>query len=185
MLSENEKKRAKELALLSIKFEFEQDENMLKKIKEIEDELNRYAAGVFVTLKINKQLRGCIGFPVKKPLGKAIKEAAKLSAFHDPRFFPLTKDELKDIEIEITLLSKPKEIKNKEIKNIIKEIEIGKHGLIIRSNYGSGLLLPQVALEYKLDQIGFIEATCIKSGLSKNAWLNKDVKVYKFEGIWF
>ena len=189
MLTKEQKKKAKILAKYIIEIELEKNEDKInkkiKEIKEIEGELNKFEAGVFVTLKIDKKLRGCIGFVEKRPLGKAIKEAAKFSAFYDPRFNPLTKEEFENIKIEITLLSEPKEIKNKEIQNIIKEIEIGKHGLMIKSNEGSGLLLPQVAIQHNFNPIEFLEATCIKAGLSKNSWLKDDVKIFKFEGIWF
>ncbi len=185
VLDKIEKKKIKELAICSIKVEFEQDEKIIKKIERIEKELNKIEAGVFVTLKVDGKLRGCIGFPYKKPLGKAVKEASKLSAFYDPRFLPLNKDELKKIDVEITLLSEPEEIKEKEIEKILKEIEIGKHGLMIKSNRGSGLLLPQVALEYNMDPITFLEATCLKAGLNKDAWIKENVKIFKFEGFWF
>lgn len=180
-----EKEKVKELAKLAIEIEFKQDKNILKKISQLKKELNKLKAGVFVTLKYKGNLRGCIGFPYPNPLGEAIYKAAKLSAFSDPRFMPLTQDELNNILIEITILSPPEEIKTKDIKKLIKEIKIGKHGLIVSNGKNSGLLLPQVALEYNFDVLTFIEQTCLKAGLPSNAWLDKDTKIFKFEGFWF
>ena len=185
MLSKEKQEKAKKLAKLAIAFEFEQNKEGLEKINKLKQELNEFNAGVFVTLKLKGELRGCIGFPNSKPLGNAIVEAARLAAFYDPRFMPLSKDESKDIDIEITLLSEPQEIKVKEASKLINEIEIGKHGLIIASKERNGLLLPQVAIEHSFDALSFIEATCIKAGLSKDAWQNNDVRIFKFEGIWF
>ncbi|MEM2768706.1 MAG: AmmeMemoRadiSam system protein A, partial [Candidatus Pacearchaeota archaeon] len=105
--------------------------------------------------------------------------------FYDPRFMPLTKEELNDISIEITILFPTEEIKTKDINKLIKEIKIGKHGLIIKNKDNIGLLLPQVALEYNLNVIDFIEQTCIKAGLNRNAWLDENTKIFKFIGIYF
>lgn len=179
------KQKAKELAKLAIEVEFKQNKDILEKIFQLKKELNKLKAGVFVTLKHKENLRGCIGFTTPNPLGEAIYKAAKLSAFADPRFMPLTQDELKDISIEITILSSPKEIKTKNIKKLIKEIKIGKHGLIISNGKNIGLLLPQVALEYNFDVLTFIEQTCLKAGLPRNAWLDKNTKIFKFKGFWF
>lgn len=140
---------------------------------EIQDLLTE-KRGVFVTLYKNKQLRGCVGFsePVL-PLGIALIKAAKAAAFEDPRFLLLEELELKQIKIEITLLTKPK-------KTDPKKIKVGKDGLIIKKGFNSGLLLPQVAVEYKWDTKIFLEQTCLKAGLSKDAW--KDAEVYTFQG---
>lgn len=130
--------------------------------------------GVFVTLLKNKQLRGCVGFPEPiLPLGIALIKAAKSAAFEDPRFPPVDKLELKDIKIEITLLTKPK-------KTDPKKIKIGQDGLIIRKGISSGLLLPQVAVEYNWNVKEFLEQTSLKAGLNKDAW--KDANVYSFQG---
>ncbi|MEM2713739.1 MAG: AmmeMemoRadiSam system protein A [Candidatus Pacearchaeota archaeon] len=186
-ITKPQQKKAKELAFLAIKTEFSEKANAddIKKIKELAKELDRISAGVFVTLKIDNELRGCIGFPTARPLGKAIIEAAKLSAFADPRFMPLTKDELKKIAIEISLLSQPEEIKTKNLDEIIANIIIGKHGLIVSDGIKSGLLLPQVALEFGFDALTFLQQTCLKAGLSSDSWLDERTKIYRFEGIWF
>jgi len=137
--------------------------------------------GVFVTLHKNKELRGCIGFPYPfLPLSEAVFQAARAAAFDDPRFPPLDKKELKDIKIEISVLSIPSEIKCKKEK-VPEEIKIGKDGLIIQSYGNSGLLLPQVATEWKWDEKEFLENCCQKAGLEKDAWLEDNCKIFKFQ----
>ena len=133
------------------------------------------ARGVFVTLTENGKLRGCIGFPYPElPLCKAITDAANSAAFSDPRFSPIKKSELNNIKIEISILSYPEDVKE------IKEIEIGKDGLICNYIGYSGLLLPQVASEYKMTKMQFLEALCNKAGLPNNTWQNKNFKLKKF-----
>ncbi len=130
--------------------------------------------GVFVTLKKKGELRGCIGFPYPSlPLAEAIIKAAKSAAFSDPRFFPLQKSELKDIEIEISILTIPEECKP-------EEIEIRKDGLMCEYNRRSGLLLPQVAVEWKMSKKEFLEALCEKAGLPKNEWKKPGFRLWKF-----
>lgn len=121
--------------------------------------------GAFVTLTEGGKLRGCMGYIVPhKPLYQTIIENAVNAAFHDQRFKPLKKEELKEIEIEISVLSPLRDIED------ISEIGIGKHGLLIIKGEYQGLLLPQVAVEYDWDRITFLEETCIKAGLPSDAW---------------
>lgn len=137
--------------------------------------------GVFVTLTENGELRGCIGFPYPMlSLSEAIFQAARAAAFDDPRFEPLLKEEIDKINIEISILTLPKEIKAKD-ERILEEIVIGRDGLIVQANHCSGLLLPQVALEWKWNALQFLEACCEKAGLEKNAWHNCDCKIFKFQ----
>jgi len=136
--------------------------------------------GVFVTLHSypDKQLRGCIGFP--EPifaLKEGIFRAARAAAFSDPRFRPLEKNELNQVIVEISVLTKPELIKG----DYLKEIEIGKDGLIVRSDFNSGLLLPQVFPEWNVDVKGALEMTCNKAGLNKDCWKDKKCKFYKFQ----
>lgn len=131
--------------------------------------------GAFVTLKKHDQLRGCIGYiEAKKPLYKTIEEMAAAAAFNDPRFPPLKQDELKDLSIEISVLSPLKEIRD------IREIEVGYHGLYIVKGFHRGLLLPQVAAEYNWDRMTFLKETCHKAGLPAHAWKDEDTKIYIF-----
>lgn len=141
--------------------------------------------GVFVTIKKNGELRGCIGLPYpEKKLINAIESAAIGAAFEDPRFKPVEKNELKEIKIEISLLTPPEEIVS-DPKDYPKKIKCGKDGLIVINGYNAGLLLPQVATEYGWDEKEFLSQTCWKAGLPPDAWLEKGTKVYKFQAIIF
>lgn len=131
--------------------------------------------GVFVTLHKNGGLRGCIGaFVSDKPLYEQVMEMAISSAFHDPRFRPLSASELKDIEIEISVLSPLKPITN------IDEIEIGTHGIYIINGSYRGVLLPQVATEYGWDRLTFLDQTCLKAGLAPGCWKDPATTIYIF-----
>lgn len=131
--------------------------------------------GAFVTIKHKGQLRGCIGYiRAVLPLNETISEMALQAAFHDPRFSPLGKDEWEDIDIEISVLTPLKKIQD------VSEIQVGIHGLFIEKGSRSGLLLPQVATEYHWDAITFLENTCHKAGLPKDAWKSEAVNIYVF-----
>ncbi|MFN4196766.1 MAG: AmmeMemoRadiSam system protein A, partial [Caldimicrobium sp.] len=107
--------------------------------------------GVFVTLFIKGELRGCIGnLAPERPLYKEVVEVALNSAFKDPRFPPLEKKELDEIEIEISLLSPMKRAK-------VEDIEVGKHGIFIKKGFYRGILLPQVAVEHNWDRETFLK----------------------------
>lgn len=142
--------------------------------KNASEALNQHA-GVFVTLRKDRQLRGCIGYiePIF-PLLQAIQEAAVKAATEDPRFMPLTLSELAKVEIEISVLSPLTELIDKT------KIEIGTHGLVIDSGLRRGLLLPQVAVEYGWDRHQFLKHTSIKAGLPSDAWSRKEVKLFTF-----
>jgi MEMO1 family protein len=133
--------------------------------------------GAFVTLKINGSLRGCIGrFPSPDPLYNVVHESAYSSAFEDPRFSPLTKDDYPKTEMEITVLGPLKKIKDKS------EIILGKHGIYIKKGTHSGTMLPQVAVEnnWTVDEfLGYTSSE--KAGLGWNGW--KDAEIFIYEGI--
>lgn len=139
--------------------------------------------GVFVTLHSypSMQLRGCIGFPEPiMPLKKAIMESAKAAAFEDPRFPPI--DIKKDVFIvEVSVLTVPEEIKIKSPMEYPKKIKIGEDGLIIKSEYTSGLLLPQVFPEWNATPEMALEMTCEKAGLPKEFWKTGKCIFYKFQ----
>ncbi len=155
------------------------DEEILKKFSE------KY--GVFVTLETypEHELRGCIGFP--EPiftLMEGLKNASLYAAYEDPRFEPLEKEELSQITFEVTVLTPPELIKCKP-NEYEKFIEIGRNGLIVRKGARSGLLLPQVPVEWNWNKKEFLEETCMKAGLNAKDYLKQDTKVYKFQGIIF
>jgi len=141
----------------------------------VKSDILKEERGAFVTITKKGDLRGCIGysFPVAS-LYKVVSEVAQSAALHDPRFPPLTEEELDDIEIEISVLSPLEEVKD------ISEIEVGKHGLVIERWGYKGLLLPQVATDYNWDRINFLEQTCYKAGLDKDAWKESDAVIKKF-----
>ena len=137
--------------------------------------------GVFVTLTEDGLLRGCIGHPYPdSTLKEAILDSAVSAATRDPRFPPVGKEELNSIVVEVTILTQPEKI-NVPPKDLPDNVEIGKHGLIVKQGYYQGLLLPQVAPENNMDAIDFLSHTCMKAGLSPDAWVN-GAEVYRFEG---
>jgi len=132
-------------------------------------------SGVFVTLHQHGRLRGCIGYlEAHKPLLTAVQEMAVAAAFNDPRFPPLRQDELADLDVEISVLSPMCRIKN------IEEIQVGRDGLYIERGFHRGLLLPQVATEYGWDRLTFLKQTCIKAGLSPDAWEDQAARISIF-----
>lgn len=140
--------------------------------------------GVFVTLNRypSGDLRGCIGYPEPHlELKEAIPKAA-MSASRDPRFPPLTVEELDDVVVEVTLLTPPQKIDYSDPQELPGKISVGKDGLIISSGYNSGLLLPQVPMEYGWNEEEFLDHTCIKAGLPEDAWKHGNCDVKKFQG---
>jgi AmmeMemoRadiSam system protein A len=143
--------------------------------KEFPDPVFREKCGAFVTLHINTQLRGCIGYITGvKNIPDTIVDMARSSAFKDPRFPPLRPQEFDKIDIEVSIMSPLEDVKD------VKEIVVGRDGLIISSGYQSGLLLPQVATEYGWDTGQFLEHTCFKAGMPGDAWRKPGVKIQKF-----
>ena len=152
---------------------------------ESEDEKKfSFNSGVFVTLNNADGLRGCIGFPMPdKKLSHGIIDAAIAAATEDPRFPPVKANELNDIVFEVTVLTPPVEITVNDPMEYLEKIKVGRDGLIIRNSFSSGLLLPQVPVEYGWNVEEFLWHTCEKAGLGKDAWKNEKVKIEKFEGI--
>ncbi|MEM2137466.1 MAG: TIGR00296 family protein [Candidatus Anstonellaceae archaeon] len=139
--------------------------------------------GVFVTLEEypSRELRGCIGFPLPvKELRLAVVDAALSAAFEDPRFSPLAKGELGKTTVEVSVLSTPEEIKVKSPKEYPKKIKVGRDGLIINYGYSSGLLLPQVPVEWNWNETEFLSHICEKAGLPPDMWLSPSVKISSF-----
>ncbi len=170
-MDEEQGKKLVKLARKSVESHFSKQEITNKEFKE--------KSGVFVTINtIDGDLRGCIGYLTAiKPLGQAIIEAARAAAFSDPRFPPLKQAELDEIIFEVSVLTEPKIIKD----NYLKNIEIGKDGLIIECKGFEGILLPQVATENNWNQEQFLNALCQKANLLPETWKNKECKIYKFQ----
>ena len=164
------------LARNSIITYFSHDNLDLEDTKKFQDK-----QGVFVTLTKNSKLRGCIGFPYPiMPLQKAVIEAARAAAFEDPRFPQVEEQEMNDVCVEVSVLTVPKLIEVDNAQEYLKKIKIGKHGLIIRKNIFSGLLLPQVFTDYNCTPEQALEMTCQKAGLNKDGWKSKDADIYRF-----
>tara|TARA_B100001750_G_scaffold243029_1_gene257480 strand:+ start:1002 stop:1610 length:609 start_codon:yes stop_codon:yes gene_type:complete len=145
-----------------------------------------FNAGVFVTINDKSGLRGCIGFPLAvKKLSDALTSAAISASTDDPRFPSIKQDELNDLVFEVTVLSDTKEISTNSPDEIINSIKIGRDGLIIEKDFQSGLLLPQVPIEYNWNVEDFLKHTCHKAGLSNESWKDKTTKISKFQGLIF
>jgi MEMO1 family protein len=144
------------------------------------DEGLRNERGAFVTLEIDGQLRGCIGqLRGRGPLTETVAQMAHAAAFDDPRFSPLTIQEFERLKIEISVLSPLKRVHD------INEIEVGRDGLMIKLEFHSGLLLPQVATEHGWDRVTFLEQTCLKAGLPRSSYRDKLAEIYRFEALVF
>jgi len=136
--------------------------------------LLKQKTGAFVTLKINEELRGCIGYIFAiEPLFDTICESAQAAAFNDPRFKELTREEFDKIKIEISVLSPFEPI------NSYNEIELGKHGLLLEET-GRAILLPQVATENNYTREQFLTALCHKAGMNGEYWKERmlDINVF-------
>jgi len=120
--------------------------------------------GAFTSLYLHRELRGCVGFvlPVSS-VYRAVIDTARTAAFEDTRFYPVTLEEARQLEIELSILSPPRAI-------TAEEVEVGRHGLLISMAGNRGLLLPQVPMERDWDRVVFLEQTCRKAGLPSDAW---------------
>jgi AmmeMemoRadiSam system protein A len=125
----------------------------------------REKRGVFVTCHRHGDLRGCIGYPLPvKPLWAAVADNAIAAATQDPRFPPVTRNELDELDIEISVLTVPVKVAGPE------QVEVGRDGILITSGYHRGLLLPQVPLEWGWDREEFLTHGCVKAGLPADQW---------------
>lgn len=131
--------------------------------------------GAFVTLTIENELRGCIGYmSSEEPLFNTVCEVARLAASEDPRFMPLQEAEVPQIRIEISVLSPLEQLVD------YNDIIIGTHGLLLEDPEGRGVLLPQVAVEHKMNTTEFLSALCNKANLPSNAWMKRQLNILTF-----
>ncbi len=131
--------------------------------------------GAFVTLKIGGELRGCIGYPLPyKALDETVAEMAVAAAAQDPRFEPLTPEELARTTIEISVLTVPKPVGSPD------EVVVGRHGIVVSKGSRRGLLLPQVPGEYGWSREEFLRHGCLKAGLPPDEW-KKGARIEVFE----
>ncbi len=150
----------------------------------------REKRGVFVTLnkKTNsdKKLRGCIGFPYPThPLVEAVIESSINSSVNDPRFPPIRSEELDHIVFEVSVLTPPERLIVKNPLEYPSKITVGVDGLIIKRGFYSGLLLPQVPVEWGWNSEEFLCQCCLKAGLSPDCWLLDQTEIYTFRAIIF
>jgi AmmeMemoRadiSam system protein A len=135
----------------------------------------------FVTLRVREtgELRGCIGEVIaREPLWECVRNMAVAAATEDPRFMPVTADQVPGLHIEISALTPMKPIQP-------KEVVVGRHGLMIVRGSSRGLLLPQVPVEQGWDREEFLRGLCHKAWLPENAWKAKDAQLYAFEAeVW-
>lgn len=134
--------------------------------------------GAFVSLhRRSGELRGCLGrLETTGALGEVVAHLARAVADSDPRFDPVEPHELADLDVEVSVLTPEQEIASPD------EIEVGRHGLIVEHGHRRGLLLPQVATQYGWDRITFLEHTCVKAGLPRDAWrLGARILVFEAE----
>ncbi len=160
--------------IIEVKKEFNPPSHLLEK------------RGVFVTLTIDGELRGCIGLPLPiQSLAEAVRDMAISAATEDYRFIPVSESEVDQILIEVSVLTVPQELKLERKEDAPKKIKVGRDGLIIESDWQRGLLLPQVAVEERWNEKEFLDHTCIKAGLHEGCWKEKDTKIFTFQAIIF
>lgn len=170
------------LARQSIKSKFDNNENALLNLKQSASktilEENR---GAFVTLHINKQLRGCIGNiePVKT-IFASVEDNAKKAAFHDPRFKALSYEELDEIDIDISILTKPLKLEYDDANDLIVKLKPEIDGVIIRKNNHGATFLPQVWKQLNSAKL-FLSHLCMKAGLSSDEWETGELDVFLYQ----
>jgi AmmeMemoRadiSam system protein A len=163
-ISEKVKREAKSEEEISISDEI---------LKELDDE-----KGVFVTLRKNGEVRGCIGTLKEDKLWIQVQKYAVFSAFNDPRFPPLRKDELPQIKIEISVIEKIEDVKD------VSEIKLGEYGIILDMGGKGGILLPEVAIEHNVKTPeDFLDMLCKKIGVQKGSWKRGKIKKFKTKKI--
>jgi AmmeMemoRadiSam system protein A len=173
MLNETEKAELLQLARSTLESHF-----ATGKIPECRNVCRNLQArkGAFVSIHVEGRLRGCIGLLTPdRQLFKVVQSCVLSAALEDTRFLPVKAEEVPDLDIEISVLTPFQRLRD------IKEIVVGKHGLLVTKGFLRGLLLPQVATEYGWDSETFLEQTCRKAGLPESAWKDPDTVVHTFE----
>lgn len=161
-LSRDQKTFLLDLARRTIKHYLEEGEPLKEKS---DDRLLQEKRGAFVTLKVENELRGCIGYPLPhKPLIETVIDCAIASATQDFRFASINEEELSQVKIEISVLTLPRKVKD------VSEIRVGEHGIILSKGPHRGLLLPQVPVEWDWDLETYLNHGCLKAGLAEDEW---------------
>ena len=153
--------------------------------KSLLDQCYQTYCGTFVTLKINDQLRGCIGnLTANEPLSEGVRKNTVNAAFHDPRFPPLTKQELEKVDIEVSILTEPLPLEYVDGEDLLARLRVDIDGVIIRKGHASATFLPQV-WEQLPDPEEFLEHLCMKAGLSSDAWRKNKLDVLTYQVQYF
>ncbi|BBD09809.1 AmmeMemoRadiSam system protein A [Desulfovibrio ferrophilus] len=173
-LTDEEKQALKDLVRLSIASRLFPQQGIASPVAP-NDKLKQ-PFGAFVTLHLDDNLRGCIGHVVgDAPLWDTIWEMAQAAAFQDPRFSPLQEQEFEQLELEISILSPLTQCTDPAL------VEVGRHGLLINHAGRSGLLLPQVPVEWNWSREQFLAQTCHKAGLPPDTWRDPKASIFWFE----
>jgi uncharacterized protein len=131
--------------------------------------------GAFTTIYIQGQLRGCVGYVLAvSSVYRTVAETARAAAFEDTRFPPVSREEMSELEVSLSILSPLQSIR-------AEDVQVGKHGLLISQHGHRGLLLPQVSVEHGWDRITFLEQTCYKAGLPADAWRSAKIEAFTAE----
>lgn len=141
--------------------------------------------GTFICLKIEGQLRGCIGsLTATEPIVEGVRDNAVNAAFHDPRFSPLSVDEADNIDIEVSILTDPQPLDYSDHKDLIAKLRVGVDGLILRKRSLSATFLPQVWEQLPKPE-DFLSHLCMKAGLPGDSWRTTDLEVSTYQVQYF
>lgn len=184
-LSDQEGKQLLDIARVTISSEFNLDDNIKKNKEKLKTNIFYENRGTFVTLYKKGNLRGCIGTlePVETII-QGVQDNAINAAFKDPRFSPVKSNELKNIAIEISILTKPKKLKYSNSKDLLTQLKPFTHGVIIQKKYHKATFLPQV-WDQLPDTTDFLSHLCTKAGLSANEWTNGKLEVMIYHVQYF
>jgi len=185
MLTENDKKFLLKLARRAIEYYFDTGGTLELTPAEVKSANLIRIGACFVTLKSGENLRGCIGtLEAHQPLFQDVIENSLSSAFGDPRFYPLNREELNDIKISISVLTEPKDLSVKGPDDLLKKIKPGKHGLILKQGIARATFLPAVWIELP-DKIMFLEHLSMKAGLTPDGWKDPNTQFLIYEAVEF
>ena len=182
-LTDDDKQVLLTLARSAIASALVKDENV-QKPEEFSPALKQ-KRGCFVTLHKKGALRGCIGtIEPSKPLFDGVEDNALNSAFRDPRFPALKKEELADIDVEVSVLTVPRVLEYRSVEDLLAQLKPGIHGVILSSGWRSATFLPQV-WDQLPDKKDFLEQLCMKGGMQRDCWQDDDTVIKVYEAVYF
>jgi len=180
MLSEKSKKYLLAIARQTLVDYFNTGIKLTINEKDIIDKEMLKKAATFVTLHKHKNLRGCIGsIKARNKMYEDVINNALLAAFGDNRFEQLSSSELNEIKIEISVLSEPKPYLSKDYQELLDQIKVDEHGIIIQDGFNQATFLPQVWQDLP-DKKEFLSALCQKAGLEKNSWREENTELFYY-----